>query len=78
MEINFLAVASLEIKEKLLIIVIESKYMYSGISYQFFVKNQIVMKSTYVLSAYDENKLKTYSMTESWQFSIQRDAWQRG
>ena len=64
MEINYLA-ASLEIKEKLLVIVIESKYMYSGISYQFFVKNQIVMKSTYVLSAYDENKLKTYSMTES-------------
>ena len=46
MEINYLAVASLEIKEKLLIIVIESKYMYSGICYQFFVKNQIVMKST--------------------------------
>ena len=78
MEINYLAVASLEIKEKLLIIVIESKYMYSGISYQFFVKNQIVMKSTYVLSDFDENKLKTYSMTESWQFSIQRDTWQRG
>ena len=53
MEINYLAVASLEIKEKLLIIIIESKYMYSGIYYQFFVKNQIVMKSTYLLSAFD-------------------------